>query len=361
MKKIGIDARLLRQTGVGTYLKNFLHYLERQKFPGLTFYVYLTAKDFNIVNFKNKSLVKRKADFRWHTASEQLGYLWALYKDNLDLMHFTYFGYPIFYWRKFIATVHDTTPLLFKTGKASTKNQFIYRLKYLAFKLALWLQVARAAKIITPTKSVKRELTKIYGDKISRKIKEIYEGINYRLFDTKENQSLSKKYRNFFLYVGNFYPHKNVERLVEAFSKLKGKPTLILVGPDDYFTDRLEPKVSAEKNIHIVKNPPTADLIYFYKKARALVHPSLSEGFGLPIIEAAHFGRPIIASNIPVFKELLGDSYTAFEPDRVEDITRAVGRFLAKKTKPDYSKVLKRFSFEKMTEETLNIYRNIVK
>src|SRR3990167_4745149 len=112
MKKIGIDARLYRQTGVGTYLQNFLHYLDEQRLAKNLFYVYLMAEDFDKLTFRNKNIVKRKADFRWHTFSEQLGFLLLLYRDNLDLMHFTYFSYPILYLKKFVATAHDVTLLL---------------------------------------------------------------------------------------------------------------------------------------------------------------------------------------------------------------------------------------------------------
>lgn len=361
MKKIGIDARLLRQTGVGTYLKNFLHYLDGQKFSGLTLYVYLMSEDFDEIIFKNKNIVKVVADFRWHSVGEQLGFLWALYQDNLDLMHFTYFSYPFFYMKKFMATVHDVTLLNFKSGKASSRNQLIYQIKYFFFKIMFKNQIKRAARIITPTLTVKKQLMEIFGQEIKGRIIPIYEGISYQILKEKENKKLKKKFKDFFIYVGNFYPHKNVERLVAAFSRLKGKSSLVLVGPDDYFGRRLEASLGQNKKILIVKNPPTDDLIFFYKNARALIHPSLSEGFGLPLIEAAHFGCPIVASNIPVFKELMGDRYISFDPYDVGDIADAIRKFSAKKTEPDYSQVLKKFSFEKMTRKTLNIYIELTK
>ena len=135
MKKIGIDARLYFQTGVGTYLQNLLFYLDKKDPKKEIYYIYLRRQDATKVRFKSKNIIKRIADQKWHSFSEQISFLALLIKDNLDLMHFTYFSYPIFYWKKFIATVHDTTPLLFKTGKASTKNQFIYQIKHFIYKL----------------------------------------------------------------------------------------------------------------------------------------------------------------------------------------------------------------------------------
>jgi len=201
----------------------------------------------------------------------------------------------------------------------------------------------------------------IFGREIKGKTVPIYEGVNYQILKEKENKSLGKKFKDFFIYVGNFYPHKNVERLVEVFSRLKVKSSLVLIGPNDYFTKRLEPLIASKRNVQIIKNPPSSDLIFFYRNAKALIHPSLSEGFGLPLVEAAHFGCPIIASNIPVFKELLGDNYISFNPYDVLDIIRAIKKISAKKTKFDYSEILKRFSFEKMTNKTLTIYKDIIK
>lgn len=362
MKKIGIDARLYSQTGVGTYLKNLLYYLEKKSSnSGTLFYIYLTKKDFNKVTFRKKNFIKRKADYSWHSFAEQTGFCLQLYRDNLDLMHFTYFSYPVLYWKKFIATVHDVTPLLFKTGKASTKNPLIYQIKHFFFRIILGCQVRKAAKIITPTNTVREQLSSIYGQKVTAKIETVYEGINYQLINLKQSSNEAMKFNNFFIYVGNFYPHKNVERLVSAYSRIKTDTKLILIGPNDFFKNRLSQtirKLKQEKRILFVNNSSLSDLVYFYKNAKALIHPSLSEGFGLPLIEAAYFNCPIIASNIKVFKELLGENYLPFNPYNIDDIAEKINTFIGMKPKFNYLRVMKKYSFEKMAEETAKIYSN---
>lgn len=360
MKKIGIDARLYSQTGIGTYLQNFLFYLDKNNSKKEFFYVYLRKEDFFKVKFNSKNFIKKIADYPWHSLPEQLGFLRQINHDKLDLMHFTYFSYPIFYCRKFIATIHDATPLLFKTGKASTKNQLIYNIKHLFFRIVLRCQIERAIKIIAPTCTVKKQLKDIYGEKISKKIFPIYEGINCQIMKTKENEKLSKKFNNFFIYVGNFYPHKNVEKLIYAFSKVEISNKLILLGPNDYFKERLFQlinRLKQGKRILFFNNPSISDLVFFYKNALALIHPSLSEGFGLPLIEAAYFNCPIIASNIEVFKELLGDNYLSFNPNDVDDISSKIKKFLKTKPNFDYKIILKQYSFEEMTNKTVKIYR----
>ena len=361
MKKIGIDARLYSQTGVGTYIKNLIYYLEKKEFKDIVFYIYLMPDDYDCLLFKNKNIIKRVADYRWHSFKEQIGFALKLYRDKLDLMHFTYFSYPVLYCKKFIATVHDTTPLLFKTGKASTKNQFVYKVKHLFFRIILRCQIKRSIKIITPTFTVKEQLEDIYGKKISKKILPIYEGVNYKIIKTMGNKDLSKKFNNFFIYVGNFYPHKNVEKLIYAFKNIDKKYKLILLGPDDYFSNRILRCIDTSKsgnNISLFKNPNLEDLVFFYKNALALIHPSLSEGFGLPLVEAAYFNTPIIASNIKVFKELLGNNYLSFNPNSIDDIAGKINSFIENKPEFDYKNIIKEYSFSKMTDETLKIFKD---
>ncbi|OGK11877.1 hypothetical protein A2954_05855 [Candidatus Roizmanbacteria bacterium RIFCSPLOWO2_01_FULL_37_12] len=375
MHRIGIDARLYGQTGVGVYLRNLLYFLEKSPQNNLEFYIYFLPNEFRKLNFENKNFVKKLVSSPWHSFSEQTLLLNALYKDDLDLMHFTYFSYPVLYKRKFIATIHDTTPLLYKTGKASTKNPLLYEIKFQAFKFVMSQQVKNAGLIITPSKTVKKQLISIYGNKYEDKIKHIYEGVNFELLESSKKILISKsqflnkfqistnqipisKNNQFFIYIGNFYPHKNVENLIKAFSKIKEKVNLILIGPDDYFANRLSRNIGITKRDQIIfyHSPSKEDLVFFYKNALALIHPSLSEGFGLPLVEAAYFKLPIIASNIAVFKEVLGNKYISFRPEDPDDIANKIKSFLKGRKKIGYTDILKKFSFEKMANNTLDLY-----
>lgn len=377
MKKysVGIDARLYSQTGVGVYIRNLLYNLDRINQDKIIFTVYMSKKDIQLFQPASQQFVKKVADFHWHSLNEQLGFLMQINKDNLDLMHFTYFSYPVLYRQPFIATVHDVTPLLFKTGKASTKNPIIYTMKQLIFQYVLRSQVRNSTKVITPTQTVAEQIGEIYGNTVKQKTVAVYEGIDYELKKTAESNltiepsfaplsgaTAGKQWNNdFFLYVGNFYPHKNVEELVHAFSEINDPIQLVLIGPKDYFSDRLLQLINQlkqGKKIILFHAKSRSDLLFFYKHAKALIHPSLSEGFGLPLVEAMYFNLPIIGSNISVFKELLGDTYTSFDPQSREDMVDKIQGFLKSPTKPDYSKLLEKYSFETMTQKTLEIYLN---
>lgn len=359
MKRIGIDARLYFQTGVGVYLRNFLHYLQLAA-PSYEFYIYVMKEDSAKIELNGSKFIKKEVTARWHTLAEQTIFLQELISDDLDLMHFTYFSYPVLYKRKFIATVHDVTPLLFKTGKASTKNPLLFEFKHKAFEFVLSTQVHSAAKIITPTKTVKMQLVDVYGYSIENKTQHVYEGVNFELVEAKEDMTLQAAYtKPFFIYVGNFYPHKNVNKLVEAFHGMSADVQLVLIGPENYFSKRLKSQVK-NANIRFHHNVSNGQLKYFYKNAEALINPSLSEGFGLPIVEAAHFDLPVIASNLDVFKELLGDNYLSFDPESVEDIKGKIESFMSKKSKPNYADLMKKYSFEEMTKQIISVYASIL-
>lgn len=360
MKKIGIDARLYFQTGVGTYLRNLLYYLQKIAPNNIQFLIYLLEEDKNKAMFWNKNFVNRSVTSYWHTFSEQTRFLYETYKDNLDLMHFTYFSYPVLYRRPFVSTLHDATPIFFKTGKASTKNPYVYEIKHRVFKAVIKAQVKQALKIITPSKTVKKQLINLYGHSYGDKIIPIYEGIDRELQKVKEDESLLKRFvKPFFIYVGNFYPHKNVEMLIRAFIQATTKFQLFLIGPKDFFAEKLLQYINImkwDKKILFYHNATAADLKFFYTHAQALIHPSFSEGFGLPVVEAAYFDCPVIGSNIEVFKELLSDEYLSFDSRDENDLIQKITQFITKRPAFDYKHIIQQYSFKEMTKKTLDVY-----
>lgn len=364
MKRIGIDARLYYQTGVGVYLRNLISEISQLDKEN-QYYLYLRPQDKEKLALPDNFIVRR-TNATWHSCTEQWQFFWQLMSDNLDLIHFTYFSYPILYRRPYVATVHDVTPLLFKTGKASTKNPLIYWIKHNVFSYVLKSQINNSKYIITPTSAVKNQILSIYKNIKHDKITPIYEGINQELLlckiDAKQQKS-SLLQGKFMIYVGNFYPHKNVENLIKAFSIVKTQVKLILIGPHDHFSSRILNLIKAKKQedrIKLFDNATIQDLTFAYKNAVALIHPSRSEGFGLPIVEAMHFNLPIIASNIPVFKELLGNQYPSFNPNNIIEIADKISEFIKQDRQQIKYTNMFRFSFSEMAKKTLAIYKKVL-
>ena len=170
------------------------------------------------------------------------------------------------------------------------------------------------------------------------------------------------------MYVGNAYPHKNVEVLIHAFDAFKKTPQgkdfhLVLIGSDTMFYKRLHVLVetlSSKDAIQFTGLISDELLIHAYTNAHCLVFPSLSEGFGLPALEALSLGCPVICSDIPIFHEILGNSATYFDPKSVDSLVSILCSVSNKREIPDIN-VLKRYSWKKMAEETLKVYESSIK
>lgn len=360
MKKIGIDARLLFQTGVGTYLQNLLYHLNRIQNNGLEYSVYIMPQDRDEAKRMYPKINFVSSPFRWHTLAEQVGFGLQLMKDNLSLMHFTYFGHPVWYNRPFISTVHDLTPLFHLTGRASTANSLLFALKKTAYRRVLAHQVQRSICIITPSQSVKDQIISYFGDQsLKRRVVPLYEGVSFRLIDSSLQNLKRIVEKPYYLYVGNYYPHKNVWSLLAAFSQLKTQRLLVLAGPQDYFHHVLQTKLAeypSRSHIRFVSAPTAHDIASLYAHCEAVINPSFSEGFGLPIIEAAYFKKPVIASEIPVFREILGMSMYGFDPYSVESIRRTLEMFEGISI-PQFAATVTDMSFKTMAESTQALYR----
>ena len=398
--KIGIDCRLWNESGVGRYIQNLV--IELSKIDHKNEYVlFCLEKDYENVksqvsNLKETSPLQGKhirsennwkivvADIKWHSVAEQIGFPQIINRENVDLMHFTYFSVPIFYKRPYIMTMHDTTVSDMATGKASTLPGPVYKTKQIAYRLIVHQALKNAAKIIVPTKTVKAVLIKkelIPADKIEVTLEGAELSSKYQVASIKgslkfeseriNNQSSIVNSR-YFLYVGNAYPHKNLERLTEAFCRFWSSQNdkeveLVLVGREDYFYKRLKEELEQKnqiQNIVFAGFVSDVELVQLYKNAQAVFVPSLAEGFGLPAVEAMSCGGLVAASDIPVLKEVCGDAALFFDPYKTQAISDIMTKIvsLTLKEREIYGKKAitqsKKFSWPDMAAKTLAIYES---
>lgn len=360
--RIGIDARLFSQTGVGVYIRNLLAQLEPYA-DRYDFVCFVQSEDRYEVQDRYSYLTTRIANQRWHSVNEQVGFLVSVLRERLDLMHFTYFSYPILYRRPFVCTIHDLTPLLHKTGRATSLPKLLYELKHKALRLVLQSALTHACAIITPSKAVKSTILDAFSVPKER-IHPIYEGVNERLLKAEPQELPDAIHTPFLLYVGNYYPHKNVRRLVEAMEQVDDSCMLVLVGPEDIFAKRLKVELAVahpllEKRVLFLHDVPDGQLAQLYRKASALVHPAIDEGFGLTLAEAQAFGTPILASDIPVFHELFKGAFTPFDPIQTASIARVIAQHLHHPHASRRGGSM--YSFEAMAKETVDLYRSCLK
>lgn len=368
-RRIGIDCRLWNETGVGRYIRNLVYELTILK-PESEFVLFVLPKDkehlkSHISNLKVEII---EVNIRWHSVKEQFAFPHILNQANLDLMHFPYFSVPIMYNKPYVITIHDLILHHFPTGKASTLPGFMYWIKLQTYKFVMQYAAIRAKKIVSVSQATKEEIIKHLHIQPS-KIEVTYEGVDITV---KPDPSYHVPSTNYFLYVGNAYPHKNLERLITAFELLlKKKPDiqLVLAGKNDFFYHRLSKKIQEaglEKAIIIVHPSSDKELASLYHHATALILPSLMEGFGLPVLEAMVQKCLVICSDIPAFHEVCGDAGIYINPNAEQDIAEKLSyvSHLSQKERNDYTQRanlrLKDFSWEKMAKQTIGIYESCI-
>lgn len=363
--KIGIDCRLWGETGVGRYIRNLIKELQiidkKNKYT-----LFVLSKDWDEIlkQVQNDNVRVVEADIRWHSISEQLEFPRILNKENLDLMHFPYFSVPIFYKKPFVVTIHDLIQNHYASGRASTLPFFFYYIKRVGYKKVLGNAVMKAKKIIVPLQSVEKDLMNTL--KVSKdKIVITNEGFDPNIKKGKVSESVLKASKDpYFLYVGNAYPHKNLDTLIKGFNNIKADVKLLLVGREDFFYTRLEKKEN--KNVIFLHAVSDSDLYYLYSHSVAAVSSSLMEGFGLFPLEALAAGTVPVVSNIPSFHEVCGDLAIYFNPKDPQDIAEKLMKALKLKSsereeiKRKAEGWLKKFSWEKMTKETLSVYEQAI-
>jgi len=367
--RILIDGRLygLENAGLGRYLNNLV--LELSKIDSKNEYVLLLRKKyFDLLKFPG-NWKKVLADFRHYSFKEQTVLPGLIRRENPDLVHFPHFNVPIFYKGKYIVTIHDLLMHTQRGLSATTLPAPFYFVKRLGYRLGFDMAVKKSSAIIVPSVAVKDDLVREYKG-ISEKIYVTYEGLDEKI----SSDDTIKIDSSYFIYVGNAYPHKNLRRLIQAAVLLNTnrdeKISLVIVSARNAFTSRLEKLVDELKANDFVKLlgfVPDKSLGLLYKNSLGFVFPSLSEGFGLPGLEAMSVGTLVLASEIPVFKEIYDNHAIYFNPLDFSSIERTmrgvieIGDAERKKNIEEGQKFAKRYSWVKMARETLKIYENTFK
>jgi glycosyltransferase involved in cell wall biosynthesis len=368
--KIGIDARFfgLMGKGLGRYTQKLIEHLEMNDCEN-QYIIFLRSENFDEYQPHNANFTKVVADYRWYSFSEQLLFPRLLNKYNFDLMHFPHFNVPLMYRRKFVLTIHDLILIHFPTLRGTRLNPLWYWMKYAAYKFVIGSAIARSESIIAVSEFTKNDISSKYSES-KQKIHVTHEASDNicRISNISPNLILEKYgiIKPYLLYVGNAYPHKNLENLVECFGLILEKypnMQLALVGKNDFFYSRLKKHVEQGNlgGIHFLGFVPDQDLDVLYRFADAYVFPSLYEGFGLPPLEAMAKGAPVVCSDHACMKEILGEAAWYADARKMEKFANGILHVLDDKNLQQdliakgYQQIRK-YSWEKMSKETLAIY-----
>ncbi len=363
MSKIAIDARTINSS-TGRYVRELIRELAKLD----------DQHDYHVIVLKSDGEVEFPDKLNWHLHrvsykpygfGEQLGFALYLYKLRVQLVHFFMPQRPLLYLKRSVTTVHDLTLVHYKNRKGSSA---LYSLKQLAFKLVLWLGAHQAKAIITPSRYTKQDLVKWAHIK-PNKVTVTYEAAA-KLAAATEQEPVKEAEAPFILYVGNAFPYKNLEKLVAAMAALRSdhpKVGLIMVGKTDWFYKQLAKTVAGLElsHVQILGFVSDAQLEWLYRHAKVYVFPSLSEGFGLPGLEAMQHDLPVAASRATSLPEIYGEAAHYFDPNDAGDMARALKEILddeqlAKRLVKAGQQQLAKYSWSKMAEQTLAVYNKVL-
>lgn len=364
MKRIVIDCRTWR-FGTGRYQERMVHYLqrtenERTKYEH-EYLILLRERDFDSFQPTNPNFKKVLCPYKEFTFGEQIGLLRQLNSLKPDLVHFPMVQQPILYRGNSVTTFQDLTTVRFRNP---TKNAVIFTIKQQAYKFVNWYVAHKTKFLITPTEFVKKDVAKWAGVP-ENKFTVTLESADPLPRPAKPLPRLKNK--KFIMYLGRPTPHKNLGRLIDAFVLLqKSHPdlTLVLAGKIDdmyrVFVDRV--KREDIKNVMFTDFVTDQELRWLYENCQAYVFPSLSEGFGLPALEAMLHGAPLVSTNATCSPEVYGNGAHYFDPHNTDDMVAKISDVL---DNPRFRKQLiargkkqaSKYSWERMARQTLEVYQ----
>jgi glycosyltransferase involved in cell wall biosynthesis len=375
MLHIVIDARRIRDFGIGTYIRSLIHALGQ-------------------VDRTNRyTIVSGPADVRtiaglpesFHTAMyarsdgaalDHVAFPLFLRGLRPDLVHIPLNRVPLFMIKPYVVTIHDMANLLFEEETSGLRME----LRKMRFRRGL----VRANRVIAVSDSTKRDVETQMGvpsERICRVYNAPDPGFSFRAASPGgEQERILERYQityPFLLYAGNIRRHKNIPRLIEAFAvvrdQLASHPTyrnlrLVIIGDtiSQYPAVRQAViKSRVENAVRFLGFVPFDTLRCFYETASAFVFPSRYEGFGLPPLEAMACGTPVVTSNVSSLPEVVGDAAIQVNPENVFDIARGIKEvllddelrtWLIRKGREQAGK----FSWNWTARQVLDIYREAV-
>lgn len=353
MTDIGLDIRMIENTGIGTYLRGLLTGFHQQK----------QMPRFTLFGKKNHSGKDSSRAFESpiYSLREQLAY--PRFLAQCKLWHSPHYNIPYFKGKtKLVVTVHDLIHWVYR-------DQFFTPLQKFYAGAMFQRVVATADHIIAVSQKTKDDLIQYFAAS-PKKISVIYEGIGSQ--HEPQEHPAARFQQPYFLYVGSIKPHKNILTLIRTYKHLRAqnklKASLVLVGKKDKVYPESQKELEhLEKIDGIIYCPEVTslELPNIYRRALGLIHPSFYEGFGLTLLEAMAAGTPVLSSNAASLPEVGGDAAAFFDPHDTESLGKLMIRL---ETDSAWRNELcqkgfqniKKFSWHKTAQQTLEVYEKVL-
>jgi len=337
--RIALDVRRMYEFGLATYIRNVVRTLGRIDSVNEYFLVGAATR-LELLgplpeNFTLLPLQNAEATFANYLEMHKV-----INRHEVDLIHV-----PNTFWRPLITkapfgiTVHDLLDYMYRASTKSGMPRMIH--SYMTRQV-----MHHAARIFAVSNFTKRDVGRYFNIEPA-KIEVVYNALDEKFLrghaTAAEQAMIRGRYQidsPFLLYAGRISPHKNVARIIEAFSALKGELAksdtypdlkLIIIGDEVSKNPDIRRAVIRSGMQHEVRflGYVSIDVLrIFFDMAKVFVFPSLYEGFGLPPLEAMAHGTPVVASNTSALPEVVGNAALMVNPENVFEISRALQRVL---------------------------------
>ncbi len=362
---IVIDARII-SSSTGRYAESLLTNLEKLDKPH-TYTVLVLKKDLDFWKPTKDNFHVVEADFPNYSLKEQLQYALLLYRLKPDLVHFCMPQQPLLYFGKRVTTVHDLTLVKYEN---IDMNPLLYKIRKGIFICLLRNVMWRSKMILTPSNFVRKELIDFTSTKHAPKIKTTYLAWDEAVAEPEPIKALKNK--RFIFFVGNAFPYKNLNTIVDAFSKLSKDMKdlqLVFAGKKDFFYDQVENHVKKRgvaNKTHILGFISEGEKRWLFQHGQAYIIASFSEGFHIPGLEAMAEQCPVISSNATCLPEVYADAALYFDPNNSHELADTISEVIENKKERSSlikrgNKRLKDFSWSKMANETQAAYDDALK
>ena len=373
--KVAIDIRRMTEFGVGTYIRNVVRTLARLDRESKYFLIGPPAKvaEFGPLPPNFRALELTAGD---NTLKGYSGFRTIVRRMECDVVHIPHlFWMPRGLGCPYVLTVHDLLEHMYGSRNLSSLRRSLH---YYLTRRAL----RGAARVLAVSQFTKNEIQKLLSLPDPR-IEVVYNAIDERFLrghaTEADRELIAQRYQvnyPFLLYAGAIRPHKNVVRIIEAFSALKSELAkdgrfadlkLIIIGDDLSSHPRLRRTVvsgGVQNDVRFLGFVPIEVLRIFYDEAKIFVFPSLYEGFGLPPLEAMAHGTPVVTSNTSSLPEVVGNAALLVNPENVFEIRRALQRALLdmelrERMKQRGYEQAQRFSWTSSVSRILEVYREV--
>ncbi len=364
-----LDARGLagRRSGVGKYVSGLVSGIAALQPDDFALRLLCLPEDNPPAGIEAQILGGFYSGARPNTVRQHLVMPLKLNKVPRDVYHYPCFDLPIVRLSQAVVTCHDIEPLV---------TPHLFARKIVLYYKFFSKRLRSLKNIITISGKTATDLVEIIGIE-RRRIQVIYFGVDecFRpVVDDRQLRDLRRRFvlpDDYILYVGNTMPHKNLERLILAFSRISSDfpdVCLVIAGAADRYRNQVRQFVTdshLENQVIFLDSISEEDLPLLYSDCRLFAFPSLYEGFGLPVLEAMACGAPVLASDAASLPEIVGEAGLLVSPLDTKGMANGLSRILADKSLADNLSQagIQRaadFTWEKCARSHLSFYRRLL-